>query len=423
TLQTYLTNGPTSKKINIVFLSEGYTTADLAHFPTDARAMLSNILGNSPLNEYTNCFNAFGIAIASTQSGSDHPSRSIFKNTYFNSSYDTSGLARLISIDGTGLSRANALLASMMPQYDIVAIIVNDTEYGGSGGQVLIASIHSSSPEIAAHEMGHTFAALGDEYGSPYPGYPDTEEPNTTRETNRDLIKWASWIPDFVPVPTPVYQEYTSVIGLFEGAHYHTTGWYRPKYNCKMQTLGVPFCEVCSETLVKSIYSQIHPIDSLNVDTNTVFNVSTNKFLTVFGQKPSTHTLSFKWYVNNVLQVPTNSTIDLSKVSLIAGINSVKVDVADETTLVRNDPTGLLRDTRTWQVKSASAQTIIPSFALGNSDGQLNLNWTPASGFNLESSPIAKTGLTWNTALSISNQTQLAIPMTNPATFFRLHKP
>ncbi|MDB6131610.1 MAG: hypothetical protein JWM04_2717, partial [Verrucomicrobiales bacterium] len=204
TLQTFLTNGPTSKRINIVFLSEGYTASQLSKFPADSRKALNGILKTPPFTEYSNCFNAFGIAVASAQSGSDHPSRTNLVNTYFNSTYDTSGISRLITLASPGYTLVFDLVESLMPEYDIIVMLVNDPEYGGSGGAFLIMSINENSPEIAAHEMGHTFAALGDEYGSAYIGYPDTEEPNTTRETNRDLIKWASWIPDFVPVPTPV---------------------------------------------------------------------------------------------------------------------------------------------------------------------------------------------------------------------------
>jgi len=162
-------------------------------------------------------------------------------NTYFNSSFDSYGIQRLITIppndrdanSADGQGRVNSLLATYMPQYDIVALIVNDTQYGGSGGFPLIASVNSSSPEIVIHELGHSFSGLGDEYDAANPGFPDTEEPNTTTQTNRALIKWTSWIVAATPVPTPETAGYASVVGLFEGAHYHTTGWYRPSWTAR----------------------------------------------------------------------------------------------------------------------------------------------------------------------------------------------
>ena len=85
----------------------------------------------------------------------------------------------------------------------------------------------------------------GDEYDDG--SGPAGEEPNTTQQTNRALIKWSAWIPSGVPIPTVPQGSYPGVIGLFEGAHYHPTNWYRPKLDCLMRDLYVPFCEVCSE--------------------------------------------------------------------------------------------------------------------------------------------------------------------------------
>ena len=58
-------------------------------------------------------------------------------------------------------------------------------------------------PYILTHETGHVLANLSDEYTytNPYPGFPTTEEPNTTQQTNRTLIKWNAWISPARPFP------------------------------------------------------------------------------------------------------------------------------------------------------------------------------------------------------------------------------
>ena len=86
TLTTLFTNGPTANRINLVVLSEGYTTGQLGQFLIDAGNAVSNLLAAPPYFEYSNYFNAFAISVASAQSGSDHytPSTSLV-NTYFNS--------------------------------------------------------------------------------------------------------------------------------------------------------------------------------------------------------------------------------------------------------------------------------------------------------------------------------------------------
>src|SRR5947207_1726602 len=83
---TILTNGASANRINLVVLSEGYQTNQLGKFLVDATNAVNHLLSAPPYLEYRSYFNAFAIAIASTNSGSDHPSQGVLKNTYFNSS-------------------------------------------------------------------------------------------------------------------------------------------------------------------------------------------------------------------------------------------------------------------------------------------------------------------------------------------------
>src|SRR5258708_2930006 len=81
-IQPVLTNGPASNRLNIVLLSEGYTSDELSGFLLDATNAITGLLAHPPYTEYSNYFNAFGITVASTQSGSDHPTSGIFRDTY-----------------------------------------------------------------------------------------------------------------------------------------------------------------------------------------------------------------------------------------------------------------------------------------------------------------------------------------------------
>ena len=87
-MQTILTSGPVSNRLNIVVLSEGYTSSQLAQFAVDATNAVNALLSHPPYQEYRNYFNAFAIKVASAQPGSDHPSSGIYRDTYFNSTYD-----------------------------------------------------------------------------------------------------------------------------------------------------------------------------------------------------------------------------------------------------------------------------------------------------------------------------------------------
>lgn len=432
TLFTLRTNGPTANRINLVFLAEGYTNGQTAKFTNDARNVLQRLLLTPPYREYTNYLNAFAIFATSAQTGSDHPSRGVFRNTYFNSTYDSYGIAYLVTIppndlDSTyanGRGKVDALLQALRPDYDIALLLVNDTEYGGSGGPVPVISTHASSPEIAIHEIGHSFGGLGDEYTSPFPDYPDIEEPNTTRETNRAAIKWTAWILPSTPLPTPDTAAFNATVGLFEGAHYHTTGWYRPKRDCKMRTLNVPFCEVCGETLVKSLYDRLTPIDDAVPPPNTPIALTnaTAVTLSVTRLQPSTHQLSVQWFINNVLHAgATNPTLTLAAWDLPPGTSIVRADVSDTTALVRHDPQRLLHDSRAWRIRST---VVPPPLSMRRTNNLSSISWPPiATGFLLQTKPNFNATTPWTTVLTISNQTDAQFGLTNTARFFRLHQP
>ena len=394
---TILTNGPSANRINLVVLSEGYQTNQLSQFLVDATNAVNNLLSAPPYLEYRSYFNAFAIAIASTNSGSDHPSQGVFKNTYFNSSYDSYGLPDLVTIPPNnfdanyshGEGKVINLLTNLVPEYDLALLVVNDLEYGGSGGSVLISSLHVDSAEIVRHESGHAFGGLADEYGDPFPGYTPIEKPNATAQTNRALIKWNAWIAPTTPLPTPQDPTNAQLVGLFEGAEYQVTGWYRPKLDCKMRTLGTPFCEVCSEALVRAIYTAIRPIDTFSPSlTNLTIVGSQPVPFSITPLQPMTHNLYIQWLTDNVpAKDATNFTFQLSPGSLGNGAHIVRAVVNDLTPLVRSDPGNLLRGTNTWSVTiSMNELGLIDPLFLSGGRFRLTVTGTASQGFVIQAS-------------------------------------
>ncbi len=374
-MQTILTNGPVSNRLNVVVLSEGYTSAQLAQFLVDATNAVNALLAHQPYQEYSNYFNAFAIEVASTQSGSDHPSWGVngfYVNTYFNSTYDLAS-DRLITIPPNfadanyshGQGKLDALLQTNMPNCNLPILLVNDYTDGGSDGfnKTAIASIGYESPEILTHETGHVLANLGDEYTNANPTFPDTEEPNTTQQTNRLLIKWQAWIATNTPIPTPATSDYSSVVGLFQGAHYHPTKWYRPQLDCLMRDLYVPFCDVCSEALVLAIYQKVRPVDAFApASTNLAVSSTAPLTFSLSLLQPATHNLVVQWSTNNAaIPGATNSAFTLSPLALGNGKHSVSALVRDDTSLVRNDPTNLLTQTVTWALNVGLVQLRLDS--------------------------------------------------------------
>jgi IgA Peptidase M64 len=189
--------GARDVRINIVILAEGYTADEQGAFDFDATNMINTLLADPIYSSYGQFFNVYSIFVASNESGADHPSTNIYVNTYFNSTFGSFGIDRLLTIppndidsnynDGEG--KVFNLLANLLPEYDVVILLVNDSKYGGSAGPVAIASTNQLSTEIAIHELGHTVVHLGDEYSDPDRGFPDTEEQNTTTQTNPALVR------------------------------------------------------------------------------------------------------------------------------------------------------------------------------------------------------------------------------------------
>ncbi len=388
TLTQILNNGPSSNRINVVFFPDGYTESQLPKFlNTDVYLMMNSFFNNLPFNEYKSFYNVYVISVASNESGSDHPSSGIYRDTYFSSTFETAGIARLLTLSGNGYMRADSLLQQFVPDYDLVVVVVNDPEYGGSGGGIAVTSIHSAAPEVVVHEMGHSFGGLADEYDTYTPGYSGYEGPNTTAETRRDFIKWFDWILDATPIPTPPISEYSDVVGLFEGACYELYGWYRPKLACKMRSLGPPFCEVCGEQLLKMQYARLAMIDSSYPASAFISLVNTESAtLGIVPLVPVSHTLNVRWYVNGLLApTDTSSTFSTTGRELGNGSSTVTCKIIDNTDLVRNDPAQYLQDSSSWTITVSGVIFSPPDLAApddGMTKVSLNptLSWHPVPG-------------------------------------------
>jgi hypothetical protein len=364
TVNVVLTNGPASNRFNIAILSEGYTGGQLADFRTHASNAVNTLLSRPPFSEYRQYFNAHSISVPSNQSGSDHPGSGIYRDTYFNTTYDNVS-DRVISFptNAMGQGKVDALLQQFLPQSDLAVVLVNDPISGGSDGsaKTAIASIGFLAGEYLVHEIGHVMAGLGDEYETLYPGYPAIEEPNTTRETNRNSIKWKAWISAGTPIPTPETSAYSGVVGLFEGAHYNPTGWFRPRLDCAMRSSFAQFCEVCREALVLALYERVRPIDGwLPVDLVQSWPDQAPVTFSVALQQPASHSLSVQWLTNGV-EAPGATALSFTILpsALGQGPRSVSVQVSDNTSLVRTDSAGLLKQTITWTGLQLLSPTVL----------------------------------------------------------------
>jgi len=254
-----LLNGSTSGKYNIVFVGDGFTSSasDQDKFNNAVNDAVDAMRHKQPYQSNICAFNIWRVNVISAESGIDHPVSGISKNTELDCTFgdNISQPERVIySTDESKVYEA----ANYAPKHDAIYVLVNDAEYGGLSSSVVYTSLNSSMKEVIVHELGHFVGKLADEYtcrfcdGRTEPTYsgPEPWQANVTIETNRNLIKWRSFIDASTPIPTTVDNP-VGVVGLWAGGLYSPTVVSRPQLNCLMRILNVELCAVCNDALSK----------------------------------------------------------------------------------------------------------------------------------------------------------------------------
>ncbi len=260
---TVRNSGDPATSLDIVFIPEGYTAAEMGKFKTDCERLTGYMLKNKPYDKYKDRINVYGIEAPSPESGTDMPGKDVWKQTLMNSSFYTFDIERyLTTTDMTSVRD----LASNAP-YDAICVVVNSPVYGGGGiynFYALGTSDNVNADYVFVHEFGHSFAGLGDEYydsSVAYENFYDLHyepwEPNLTTLVNFDS-KWKSMVEPGTPIPTPVDLKDKIKVGAYEGGGYVNRGVYRPSYDCSMKSISYDnFCPVCRDAISRMIESYL----------------------------------------------------------------------------------------------------------------------------------------------------------------------
>jgi hypothetical protein len=300
-------SGDPAEKVDLLILGDGYTQAEQGKFEKDARRLVDVLFAQSPFKERRRDFNVWALAPAAAESGVSRPSTGIYRRSPLGATYDAFDSERyVLSFE----NRAWRDVASFAP-YDFVEILTNSRTYGGGGIFGLystVAADNAFAPYVFVHELGHNLAGLADEYYTSDVAYETGKvraepwEPNVTADPHNP--KWKSLITAGVPLPTPwrktefekhsyamkeirkkiradnrPEQEmedhfrreqkedtrllgsdaWSGKVGVFEGASYEATGYYRSQTDCIMFTRDqVPFCGACQAAInrVIDLYSR-----------------------------------------------------------------------------------------------------------------------------------------------------------------------
>ena len=314
-VDTILYQGDVDYPINLVFLGDGFLDGELQDFRDVAEEYATLLFTVDPFRKFGNFFNAFSISVPSNVSGAATDPANLIDN-YFGSTFGYAGIDRLlVPTNNTAVSN---VLANYLPEYDQVFMLVNSSTYGGSGGWVATASLNEESKEIALHELGHSFADLADEYwaGAVYA----REAINMTQETDLEQLSWRDWYGD-------------NEIGLY--AHTESPSWYRPHEWCLMRYLGEPFCAVCREGIIETIYAQTSPFKGYEPGITT-FDMSTDSVVFKLDlNHPDPTSFERKWYLNAVMIGEGVDSIVIHLTDLTQGLNKVMASVTDTSYWIR----------------------------------------------------------------------------------------
>lgn len=348
--------GSPDQFINLVMMGDGYTANQQNGFVAAAQGLSNYLFTQEPFASYRRYFNVFAIRVISAESGVVHPGTAgdcsgaspqvpvSSPQTFFDTRFDAYGIHRLVV--PYNQNAIAGVLADNFPAYDQVFIISNSPHYGGSGGPFATATTNVNSNEITAHEIGHSFAYLADEYyaGDIYA----IEKPNKTQQTNPSQVKWKNWLGE-------------NNVGIYQHCcGGQSSSWYKPHNNCKMRMLFSPLCPVCREAIIEKVHDLSDPLLSFSPAEPSV--ISTQQFLdfSIGLIRPEPNTLRTEWKLNGSILSLNSDSIRINQAELPDGNYTLSVTITDTNNMVRTDGHAALHfSSASWNFSKLFTETRI----------------------------------------------------------------
>jgi hypothetical protein len=304
-LWTVFENGPSSAKVDLLVISEGYAADQMDKFHRDVQRLVGRLFEYEPFKARRADFNVRALDLPSATPGVNRARARSFRRTPMAVEFNIFDSERYVL---TYDDRALRNVASAAP-YEFIEVLVNEEQYGGGGifnFQATASVDHAYAEYVFVHEFGHHFAGLADEYYTSDVAYEtgaaehvEPWEPNATAMHDPARLKWRDLVDTGTPLPTPWDKEsyekqsrdsqarrrkllasgapqseidklfreeegwstkllggmkFSGKVGAFEGAAYEAKGLYRPSADCIMFTRDpVGFCPVCRRAIERVI--------------------------------------------------------------------------------------------------------------------------------------------------------------------------
>ncbi len=276
--------GPSSNRVDIAILGDGYTLEHQRAFEALAADVPSFFDQQATFREYASYLNFRRYAVVSEDDSVDGFGRE--ERTALGGR--TLGTyAGHVGIDPTLVRDVLA----QGPEHDGLAIVYVRTGVLGTGSAG-IACVGGRSAETTIHEWGHAFARLGDEYSTnTHERGAVSRRPNVSPTDDPLEVPWAHWIAARV-----------AGVGVYEGASGQVRDAWKPTASGCVMLDGEFFCPPCREALVLRIYSLVDPIERVNYPAiprthAATIDVEDSFAFEVDVMQPATHNLEVRWWV------------------------------------------------------------------------------------------------------------------------------
>ena len=353
--------GDAANRLDLVFLADGYTEAELSTFADDVERVTQYLLSIEPYASYGELFNVWRIDRASAESGSQLPGEAPL-DTAYGCYYGCAGLDRLVCCDDDAVASE---VAQTLPEAEGVMVLVNEDTYGGSGGFTYATSTarHPDGDQIAAHEIGHTLVGLWDEYPYGIEGDAAFDGESANCSATEGNPPWDEWMSE-------------PGIGTFPVCSF--SNYYRPtEWSCMMNTLQDGYCPVCRQEAIFAIYARlpglVNSITPAPGET-VVAKASGPSLVFEIDANEPTHGLQYDWYVDGELHAEDTPRFDLR----CSGANGeLMLKVSDTTPWVRDDPYWLTwQDVGPWKVRSGPpCDSWLSCSGCSSTEGGMGLAW------------------------------------------------
>jgi hypothetical protein len=336
-------SGPPHRRLDLVVLADGYTIEQRPKFIRDTERIIAHLDTLEPFDRYSSLVNVWAAFTPSIESGTDdgEPTDGVGAlDTAFECFSTCEDISRLICCDEAEILTQ---IDAIAPFADGVLVLANTDRYGGSGGfNYAVSYTGSLATDVASHELAHSLVLLWDEYSYGTPQDPQKRfiSPNCAKKG--EIPPWEVWI-------GPDHPE----IGVFDGCSF--TDWVRPTANtCMMGSLALPYCPVCREHIVVSMYESVggNLIEHADPLPGEPVVLPTGGSVTFDVHAIETEApLTWTWTLDGEVISTTAGPLELPHQGDCE--STLTLRIADETDWVRNDPEAWLAQEVSWPLAPA----------------------------------------------------------------------